>query len=85
MPPTEKVINERERLVIKSVCSVKSFGVPFMAPIGPKTNGNYLEQFVRSPLWKMEKRNDYLNVKKVDKQPKISRQWSMDNKKKNKQ
>lgn len=66
-------------------CSVKSFGVPFMAPIGPKTNGNYLEQFVRSPLWKMEKRNDYLNVKKVDKQPKISRQWSMDNKKKNKQ
>lgn len=66
-------------------CSVKSFGVPFMAPIGPKTNSSYFAQFVRSPLWKNEKRNDYLNVKNVDRQPRISRQWSVDNKKKNKQ
>jgi len=66
-------------------CSVKSFGVPFMAPTGPKTYSNFLEQFVRSPIWKKEKRPDYLNVKKVHKQAKISRQWSQDNKKKDKQ
>lgn len=68
-------------------CSVKSFGVPFMTPVGPKTSSNFLVQFMRSPIWKQEKRHDYLNVKDANKQSKISRQWSFDNKnkKKNKQ
>ncbi|NLD49531.1 MAG: spore germination protein [Clostridiaceae bacterium] len=55
--------------------SAKSFGVPFMAPFGPNTNSGFVDQLLRSPIWKQEKRPDYLNVKEPEKQPKISRQW----------
>lgn len=66
------------------LCSAKSFGVPFMAPFGPKTNSGFVDQFLRGPIWTQEKRPDFLNVKDEEKQPKISRQWAEDNKKKNK-
>lgn len=62
--------------------SAKSFGVPFMAPMGPVTKGEMADQILRAPIWKQEKRPDILNVKNSKKQPKISRQWKEDEKKK---
>jgi len=62
--------------------STKSFGVPFMAPMGPVTNGELADQIFRAPIWKQDKRPDFLNVKNNEKQPKISRQWQEDEKKK---
>lgn len=59
----------------------KSFGVPFMSPIGPLTKGGFADQIIRAPIWKQEERPDYLNVKDSKKQPKISRQWADDDKK----
>ncbi len=54
--------------------SLKSFGVPFTAPYTPvtniKQNGYFLE-----PVWKREKRADYLDTKKVDSQEPISMKW----------
>ena len=51
--------------------SLKSFGVPYMAPYTPvtniKQNGYFLE-----PVWKREKRADYLNTKKTNSQDSIS-------------
>lgn len=64
------------------LASAKSFGVPFLAPLGPFTRGIMSDQILRGPIWKQEKRPDFLNVKKVEKQPKISRQWTEDDKKK---
>lgn len=55
--------------------AAKSFGVPFMAPIGPVTKDGLADQILRYPIWKQETRPDYLNVKDVNKQPHISRQW----------
>ncbi len=62
--------------------SAKSFGVPFMAPMGPITKGEMADQILRAPIWRQEKRPDFLNVKNNKKQPPISRQWEQDEKKK---
>lgn len=55
--------------------SAKSFGVPFFAPFGPITKGALSDQLAKLPIWKQEARPDFMNVKKNDKQSKISRSW----------
>jgi spore germination protein KA len=56
-------------------CAAKSFGVPYMAPFGPRTSGGMQDEFMRAPMWKQEKRADYVNPKDLWRQPKISRRW----------
>jgi len=56
--------------------SVKSFGVPFLAPFAPKTSGGFVDEIYRAPIWKMEERPDYVNPKDRRKQPRISRRWA---------
>ncbi len=53
----------------------KSFGVPFLVPFGPKTTGALADVLTREPIWKQERRPDFLNTKDETKQPKISRAW----------
>jgi spore germination protein KA len=62
--------------------SSKSFGIPFMAPIAPVTNGGLTDQILRTPIWKQEKRPDFLNAKNNRKQEHFSRKWVQDDKKK---
>jgi spore germination protein KA len=57
--------------------SLKSFGVPFMAPLGPKTSDIARSVLFKAPEWKMEHRPDYLNTKKTRKQDKISMGWKI--------
>ena len=59
----------------------KSFGVPFLAPFGPKTKGTMKDTIFKSPIWQQEERPDYLNTKKTKKQPHISRGWIKSQKK----
>ncbi len=56
------------------LCSIKSFGVPFMAPYSPITKINDGGLFL-DPMWKREKRPDYLNTKRPNSQSHISRIW----------
>lgn len=56
------------------LCSIKSFGVPYMVPYGPVTNINQSGFFLQ-PVWKREKRPDYLNTKREENQNHISRNW----------
>ncbi len=65
-------------LILNSLilASSKSFGVPFLTPFAPVTNGKYADKLTRKPTWKQEKRPDYLNVKNIKSQPKISRGWA---------
>ncbi len=65
------------------LCDAKSFGVPFMAPAGPSTIGILTDSITRAPIWKQERRPDFLNTKNEMKQGNISRQWASDEKKKN--
>lgn len=55
--------------------SLKSFGVPFMAPLGPKTSDSIRKTLFKAPEWKMENRPDFLNTKKKKKQDKYSMGW----------
>ena len=56
------------------LCSLKSFGVPYLAPFAPKTNSEGNSYFV-APIWKREKRPDFLNAKKENAQKHISMEW----------
>ncbi|NMB96237.1 MAG: spore germination protein [Clostridiaceae bacterium] len=49
-------------IIVGSLCNAKSFGVPLLSPIGPKTKGN-AGAFFRSPYGN-EERSDYLNTLK---------------------
>jgi len=53
-----------------------SMGVPLLIPLAPKTKDSSLNQLFRKPIWKQEKRADYLNVKDEEMQPEISRSWN---------
>ncbi|MGD0153948.1 MAG: spore germination protein [Thermacetogeniaceae bacterium] len=53
----------------------KSFGVPFMAPFAPRTAGDLGDVVFKEPIWKQERRPDYLEPKDEVRQPKISRGW----------
>ena len=57
------------------LANLKSFGVPFLTPYLPVTNVNTgLEGYV-APIWRREKRADYLNTKKETSQAHVSRRW----------
>lgn len=57
--------------------TLKSFGVPFWAPVAPVTRkGN--DYFLRGPQWRQESRPDYLDPLQVRRQPRISRAWRHD-------
>lgn len=58
------------------LASSKSFGVPFLAPVGPVTKGAYANIFTRQPIWKQERRPDFLNPKDIKNQPRVSRGWA---------
>ena len=57
------------------LCQMKSFGMPYMVPIGPKTLANFDVVF-RGQVYQQEHRPDELNTKDSTRQPKISRQWT---------
>lgn len=56
------------------LCGLKSFGVPYMVPFAPTTKSDG-DGYFMAPIWKREKRPDYLNSKKVDSQKHISMEW----------
>lgn len=58
------------------LCSMKSFGMPYLAPVAPKTNAGF-DTVVRGPVYSQEKRPDVLNTKDRNRQPRISRTWKI--------
>jgi len=63
-------------IYISMLCSLKSFGVPYTAPIAPscKTNGN---GFFIPPIWKQEERASFISPKKKKSQDNISMKWKI--------
>lgn len=56
------------------LCGMRSLGVPYMAPIGPKTTPGY-DMVIRGPIFSQEWRPDELNPQDEQRQANISRQW----------
>ena len=55
-------------------CSLKSFGVPYLAPYAP-INVKSTSKYLLKPAWKREFRDDYLATKRPRSQGHISLKW----------
>jgi spore germination protein KA len=67
-------------LFIAMLCSLKSFGMPYLAPLAPKTvNGG--DTIFRSPSYHQKRRPDALNTKDEIRQKNTSRTWITDSSK----
>lgn len=70
-------------LVVTAVLTnMKSFGVPYMVPIAPKTMAG-LDVIIRGPVFRQEMRPDGLNTQDNRRQPHISRQWTINSEEEN--
>lgn len=63
-------------MVTAILTNMKSFGVPYMTPIAPKTMAG-LDVIIRGPVFRQEMRPDGLNAQDNRRQPHISRQWTI--------
>lgn len=61
-------------ILLTSMTSTKSFGVPILSPIGPRTKAGP-DIVMRGPMWSMEERPDFLDTLDRRRQPQISRGW----------
>ncbi|MDX9871297.1 MAG: spore germination protein [Clostridia bacterium] len=61
-------------VLLSGITAMKSFGVPFMVPIGPRTRSGP-DIVMRGPVWSMEERPDFLDTQERRRQPQISRGW----------
>ncbi|MDA8097771.1 MAG: spore germination protein [Desulforudis sp.] len=57
------------------LAGMRSFGVPFLAPLAPVTMAapDYLW---RGPVWEQERRPDYVDPLRTRRQPRVSRGWT---------
>ena len=62
-------------LVTVLLCNMKSFGVPYLSPLAPKTIPG-MDVIVRGPAFRQERRPDELSPQDVTRQPPISRIWT---------
>lgn len=63
-------------LITAVLTNMKSFGVPYMTPVAPKTTAG-LDVIIRGPVFRQEVRPDALNTMDRRRQPHISRKWTM--------
>jgi spore germination protein KA len=49
------------------MCSIKSFGVPYLSPIAPLDGNDLKDTFVRIPLWAMFERPETITRRYGDK------------------
>lgn len=59
---------------ISTLCSIRSFGVPYTTPFAPAINSNGNGYFLL-PIWKREYRPPYVAPQKSKSQDKISMKW----------
>jgi spore germination protein KA len=59
------------------LCHIKSFGMPYMSPIAPRSIANY-DLVIRGQVFSMEQRPDELNTKDDQRQPTVSRTWKLE-------
>jgi len=61
-------------ILLLVLCNMKSYGIPYMAPLAPKTITG-LDVVIGGPAYRQERRPDVLQAKDVTRQPHISRGW----------
>lgn len=61
-------------IYLSILVNYSSFGVPYLSPYVPFSNIDNNGYFFK-PMWNREKRSDYLNTKRANKQAHISMKW----------
>jgi len=56
------------------ICNMKSFGIPFLSPVAPKTKSPP-DIIIRQPVWKQGERTDLLQTQNRRRQGEPSRRW----------
>ncbi len=57
------------------LANLNSFGVPYLSPYLPVTNKKTDSTFFLPPIWRREKRPDFLNAKRENSQNPVSMKW----------
>jgi spore germination protein KA len=55
-------------VIVIHLCSLRSFGVPYMAPMAPFSPENQQDTIIRSPLWGFKKRPKYISKSNIVRQ-----------------
>lgn len=63
-------------IYLSMLCSLKSFGVPYLAPMAPSYNSKGNGVFI-PPIWKQEYRANFISPKKPKAQSDISMKWKV--------
>lgn len=58
-----------------ALLNLTSFGIPYFSPYVPISDYSTEVSLFLSPIWKREKRSDFLNTKRTKSQEKISQKW----------
>ena len=61
-------------IYLVNLCSLKSFGVPYLSPYAPLNKSNNSTYFIK-PAWKRENRDEFLKTKNSKEQDHISMKW----------
>ena len=59
------------------LATVYNFGVPYLAPFPGSDNSAYMSALFVRQIWKREKRPSYLDTKRKESEPQISRKWKI--------
>lgn len=59
------------------IASQKSFGIPFLSPVPKVGSKSMANALFENPIWKKEKRPEFLKTKNNNEEPKISRNWKI--------
>lgn len=57
-------------LILIHLISLRSFGIPYLSPVAPYKKAQFKDIFVRMPLWKQNKRPQFLGIKNTVKEDK---------------
>lgn len=49
-------------ILLGHLANLRSFGVPYLSPLGPLSYGDMKDVLIRAPWWKMEKRPEFISM-----------------------
>ncbi|WP_246362216.1 spore germination protein [Paenibacillus alba] len=52
-------------ILLGHMANLRSFGVPYLSPLGPLSAGDMKDVFIRAPWWQMEKRPEFMDTQDV--------------------
>lgn len=55
------------------MCSLRSFGIPYLTPMVPYHSSGWKDLFIRMPWWKMQMRPDEIAGKNANRMPKLNK------------